>query len=356
MLFGWSDYTYDVKNNKRVLAASASSEKAHITVVLATTAAGDILVLQVIFQGKTDRCHPVDAADTTDDYGWNITHSASHWSTAETMEEYVDKVLVPFAAKKRQDLHLPVDHPAVTILDLWTVHRTDDFINLLKSRNFLPVFVPGGLTGEHQPQDVSFNRPFKAELGRQFERWFMNLSAEERRNAGKLSVLKGHILTWVYSALEYCGCYIDKTVLAGWRRAGLMPAVTPRSELQLQAKVLFPDINTITKPPTREEMAAAKSDASLSNLEIGEEIDEVIEEGEIIHIVVHPAAAAVAGADADSDAVIDADVDGEVELVVSSVRSVSLNPVVEKAADAADAADNAADDDGEDDLEEIVVV
>ena len=39
MLFGWGDYTYDVKNNKRVLAASASSEKAHITVVLATTAA-----------------------------------------------------------------------------------------------------------------------------------------------------------------------------------------------------------------------------------------------------------------------------------------------------------------------------
>lgn len=285
-------------------------------------------------------------------------HSFFAKTTVEAAAAQAQMSFVPFAAKKRRDLGLPADHPAVTILDLWTVHRTDDFINLLKSKNFLPVFVPGGLTGEHQPQDVSFNRPFKAELGRQFERWFCDLSEEEQRTAGKLSVLKCHILTWLFSALLHCEDHVDKTVLAGWRRAGLMPAVTPRSELQLQAKVRFPDLAAITKPPTPEEMAAAKSDSSLAQLELGEETEEVIEEGEIMHLVVNPApaAAALSSPSAVADADADADADGEVELVVSAVRSVSLNPAADEAADAADAADDAADDDGAGEMDEIVVV
>ena len=105
-------------------------------------------------------------------------------------------------------------------------------------------------------------------------------------------------------------------------------------------------------------MAAAKSDSSLAQLELGEETEEVIEEGEIMHLVVNPApaAAALSSPSAVADADADADADGEVELVVSAVRSVSLNPAADEAADAADAADDAADDDGAGEMDEIVVV
>ena len=185
VLFNPSVYTWEVRGTKRVLRASASTEKAAITAVLATSANNDILPPQLIFTGRTDRCHPEGFESFPD---WHITHSETHWSSVQTMKDYVEKVLEPWINRKRHELGRPANHPAMIVLDLWAHHRSDEFVDLLVSKGMFPVFVPGGSTGSLQPQDVSFNRPFKAKLSQQFDDWFISLSPEEKSVSGSLKV------------------------------------------------------------------------------------------------------------------------------------------------------------------------
>ena len=84
------------------------------------------------------------------------------------MRQYVERVLVPYFNEERR-LHLPATQWCVAIFDCWTLHKMDSFIALLKSKFIAPVFVPGGTTGDNQPQDLSVNRPFKAKAREHFE-------------------------------------------------------------------------------------------------------------------------------------------------------------------------------------------
>ena len=50
--------------------------KRQITAVFCATMVGDFLPIQLIYHGKTQRCHPHYKFPS-----WNITHSPRHWST-----------------------------------------------------------------------------------------------------------------------------------------------------------------------------------------------------------------------------------------------------------------------------------
>lgn len=55
--------------------------------------AGLIAPPQLIFDGKTEgSLPPLRVLKNPKFKGWNFTVSLSHWSTEETMQEYVDKV------------------------------------------------------------------------------------------------------------------------------------------------------------------------------------------------------------------------------------------------------------------------
>ncbi len=47
---------------------------------------------------------------------FNVTDSAFHWSTTETMLEYVDKVLVPHKDRICEEMYLPVRQKALVFL------------------------------------------------------------------------------------------------------------------------------------------------------------------------------------------------------------------------------------------------
>ena len=86
-------------------------DKREITVLLTISADGTLLPPQVIYQGKTNRCH----ADVTFPDDWNITHSESYWSTAETMMEYADKILIPYCDKKKEQLKVKQSQKSLAI-------------------------------------------------------------------------------------------------------------------------------------------------------------------------------------------------------------------------------------------------
>ena len=101
------------KEGSKQVPVVGKEDKREITALLAVTASGTLLPPQLIYQGKTDGCHPKISFPAD----WNVTHSDSHWSTETTMLEYIDKVIVPYVVKERNRLELADDHPALAIFD-----------------------------------------------------------------------------------------------------------------------------------------------------------------------------------------------------------------------------------------------
>ena len=73
-------------------------DKRQITAVFCGSLLGDLLPVQVIYKGKTSRCHPRFSFPLD----WHITHSPNHWSTEETTLQYIDHIIVPYVKKMRE--------------------------------------------------------------------------------------------------------------------------------------------------------------------------------------------------------------------------------------------------------------
>ena len=164
------------KQGSKQAPVVGKEDKREITVLLTVAATGKLLPPQVIYQDKTQGCHPM----VTFPSSWNITHSESHWSPEETMLEYIDQVLVPYVSHTRQKPELADDHPALTIFDVFRAHHCDYFLRILHTHNIHEVFVPAGCTGELQPLNLCVNEEFKAAMKSSFFRWY----ADEVKQAG----------------------------------------------------------------------------------------------------------------------------------------------------------------------------
>ena len=105
-------WTLDKKGNKRV-AIAGHSDKKQITAVTCASLTGEVLLTQLVYEGKTRRCHPPYDFPGN----WVISHSPNHWSTEETMIKYITNVVVAFVEQKRDDVELNHDHTAVAIFD-----------------------------------------------------------------------------------------------------------------------------------------------------------------------------------------------------------------------------------------------
>ena len=97
---GWSivptgDWTME-KEGALIVLIAHSDYKRQLTAVLAIIASGDYLPPQLLYQGKTPKCHPQISFPP----GWDVWHSENHWSNEITMKRYIDKIIVPFVTKK----------------------------------------------------------------------------------------------------------------------------------------------------------------------------------------------------------------------------------------------------------------
>jgi len=223
-----SKWTMDSQGAKQVEILGLE-DKRQVTVLLGTTLTGHLLPPQVIYQGKTDQCHP--KFQFPED--WHITHSENHWSTADTMSQYLSNILIPYFDEQREALDLPLRQRALVIMDVFRAHRVEDFLTQLKAHDVEVVFVPGGCTGELQPLDVSGNSFFKESLSSAFNSWYADQvasalakgqSAEEFTVDTRLSHLKPLHARWLLSAIEDLRGKKDQ-LLKGWELSGISVAV-----------------------------------------------------------------------------------------------------------------------------------
>ena len=114
-------------------------EKEGLTVVACVTASGCKLPLFLIAKGKTDLCHQ----QLGDPQGHLVGHSKKGWTTVDTFSEFLMAV--------RE--HFRDDDPVYLLLDLYSVHKTQEVRQLAASLNIVLTFIPPGMTDAYQPLD-----------------------------------------------------------------------------------------------------------------------------------------------------------------------------------------------------------
>ena len=97
-------WTMDKKEKKRI-AIEGHQDSKQITTVLCGSLVGELLPLQLIYDGKTKRCHP--AYQFPGD--WLVSHSHNHWANKNAM---IQEGIVPFVENKREALGLNNSQPA----------------------------------------------------------------------------------------------------------------------------------------------------------------------------------------------------------------------------------------------------
>ena len=164
-------WSYEERGSKAVAIVGAE-DKRQFTACVASSLDGELLPLQLIFAGKTARCLPPRTADALA-ARVHVTFSDNHWSSQETMQQYVEHVVLPYASRCIVQHELRSDAHVLLVLDVWSVHKSEEFRAYLRDKQprVHLVFVPANCTSRLQVADVALQRPFKAHITDKFQRW-----------------------------------------------------------------------------------------------------------------------------------------------------------------------------------------
>jgi len=220
-----AQWTMDKKGRKRVPIAG-HNDKRQVTAVMCGSLTGEVLPIQMIYEGKTKRCHP------TFDFprDWLISHSPNHWSNENTMVEYIEEIIVPYVDRKRADLNLNFDYPAVAIFDNFKGQLTERVTQVLEQNHIQSVLIPANHTGELQPMDISVNKVIKSFIRSRFSEWYAEQVTEQFYNddydpvdlsAARMKCLGAQWMLQVYEHLADN----PQVVVNGFRHAGVYRAL-----------------------------------------------------------------------------------------------------------------------------------
>lgn len=204
-------------------------DKRQITATFAATMSGLFLPMQLLYSGKTNRCHP----KYTFPPSFDVYHTPNHWSNTETCLRFVSNIIVPYVIEKRKQLKLGDSHPALLIFDAFSGQCGEPISDALEENKILVVKVPGKCTDKLQPLDLSVNKPAKDFLRGKFGTWYATLVQKEL-DAGKgpseikvdmsMAVIKEVSATWLTGLYDHL-CSSQDIIKNGFRKAGITDAI-----------------------------------------------------------------------------------------------------------------------------------
>ena len=173
MNFDQTPLSYIIVGNTTLKLEGATSvqvkgkgKSKQITGTLTISASGRFLPMQLIYGGKTERCHPQGIKFLSE---FDVTHSENHWSNEILARQHVPEVIMPHAKQQRKELGLSDDHKCLLIFDVFKGQTTDAHLQFLDKSNFVYVFVPPNLTNHFHPLDLNVNSHAKTFLKENFQ-------------------------------------------------------------------------------------------------------------------------------------------------------------------------------------------
>ena len=90
------------KKNEKLLPIVNSADYHQVTETFSIPLSGISLLMQIIYQGHSDRCLPKFKFPEE----FNITHNINHWSIEEKAIALIEKVLLPYVRNKKEELDI----------------------------------------------------------------------------------------------------------------------------------------------------------------------------------------------------------------------------------------------------------
>jgi hypothetical protein len=120
------------KTGSRQVTVIGRDEKCAFTVVVSVSNSGELLPFQAIYQGYSAKTCPSPSANDYNaanaaGFRFEFSKSKTYWSTQETMRLLVDHIIAPYFSKQKAKLGLPKDQKAIWQIDVWSVHRLEEF-------------------------------------------------------------------------------------------------------------------------------------------------------------------------------------------------------------------------------------
>ena len=109
-----SKYTMNKKGESNVPILGTADYR-QITGTFAITLSGRFLPIQLIYQGKTDRCHPTYNFPKE----FHITHTPNHWANERTRIDLINRIKLPYVKQTRTELGLNEDYSWLLISDVF---------------------------------------------------------------------------------------------------------------------------------------------------------------------------------------------------------------------------------------------
>ncbi|KAF4801193.1 hypothetical protein TURU_036603 [Turdus rufiventris] len=138
------------------------------------------------------------------------------------MDEHVMRTLLTEVYAHRPDVFFH-QLPALLIFDSMRAHKTESVKAMVKNMNSEFAVIPGGLTKEVQPLDISIIRSFKAKLRLLWENWMVE-GEHSFTNTGRLRWASyATVCQWILDAWSKV---IATTIIRGFARADIIHGLT----------------------------------------------------------------------------------------------------------------------------------
>ena len=260
-------YTYHNMREKQV-PVIGQEEKRQITAVVASTLDGDLLPLQLIFKGQDKNkkqqksvptLHDTDSRRTAD---WHLTQTANHWSSLESMKDYVRLIIRPWVQAKGREHIIKYPH-CILLLDCWSVHTSKEFRSWMATAypSYHLIYVPAGCTGKAQPADVVLQRPFKSGVVNEFTRWMSTeihhlvkggmAPAEIKVDTG-LARLKPKLVGWTWGSWDKLRRK-KELIKEGWRKCGLGDVLDAAQQREAMRFCLNEPVEVLGEEPEQQD-------------------------------------------------------------------------------------------------------
>lgn len=162
----------EARGAKTVTIKTSGHEKNHYTVVLAVTADGNKLPPLVIFKRKTLPKEKIPS-------GIQVHVHPKGWMDEEGMKLWIRNVW-----EKRPGALLK--KPSLLVLDSFRSHLTEPTKREFQMCKTEIAVIPGGLTSQLQPLDVCINKPFKALMREEWNKYMCDKNQHEVTNSGRM--------------------------------------------------------------------------------------------------------------------------------------------------------------------------
>ena len=270
-----STWTMDQRGSKRV-EMKGVDDKRQITAVFCGTLTGDFLPVQLIYKGKTSRCHPKLKLPS----GWHVTHSPKHWSTEETMIQYIEHIILPYLESARTTENAP----ALIIMDNFKGQVTPSINRILEENNIHVCLLPPNTTDLLQPMDISVNKPAKEFLRNEFQQWYSEQVQKRIEEEGvdaveitpiklEMPILKELGVKWLIKMAEYLADN-PQFIVNGFRRAGILGALDGIDESDEQSEGHGSDEDSETEIESNEDSETQSEDSETESSDDSEEDSE----------------------------------------------------------------------------------